>query len=139
MGLYGLCWTAVLHSSCERSLWLRRTRSTIYGPKFLNSILPQLFLKKRRVGERKLFGCQCTFECSAIFGEFWWGGQCKIWAAFVCKAHISSSQSAGGWVNEPTWFSSAQVLQPLSRAEPSSFITSVKSLMHHILHWFDSV
>ena len=53
MGLYGLCWTAILHSSCERSS-IRRTRSAIYGPKFLNSILRQLFLSKRRVGESSL-------------------------------------------------------------------------------------
>ena len=50
MGLYRLCWTAILHSSCGRSC-LKRTRPTIYGPKFLNSILPQLFSRKRRVGK----------------------------------------------------------------------------------------
>ena len=53
MGLYGLCWTDVIHSSCGRSC-LKRTRSTIYGFKFLNSVLPQLFFRILGAGESSL-------------------------------------------------------------------------------------
>ena len=64
MGLYGLCWTAILHSSFGRSC-LRRTRSTVYGPKFLNSVLPFSF--SGNVGAEKALWLPMHFSVQPSF------------------------------------------------------------------------
>ena len=89
---YGLCWTVILHSLCGRSC-VRRTRSTIYGLKFLNSILPERFLKKHRIWESSWISNGLSSTVQVLESPSDEGPYCRIWAAFVSAKHTSAALS----------------------------------------------